>query len=115
MEGVVLEDDALSLLVYTSGSTGNPKGIEHTVASFCAGVTRMKALFSGLDSVVMAATAPMSFIATAMEYYTIFLLGGVTHITSDSVRRDVRLLEDYYTQHRIMTGFISPQMLREVI
>ena len=112
VEGVVLEDDALSLLVYTSGSTGNPKGIEHTVASFCAGVTRMKALFSGLDSVVMAATAPMSFIATAMEYYTIFLLGGVTHITSDSVRRDVRLLEDYYTQHRIMIGFISPQMLR---
>ncbi len=105
-------DEGRALLVYTSGSTGRPKGIVHTHASFFAGVVRNIQAFGFGPKERMAAMAPLSFVATLFEYFAILCSGGCVHMLSEEVRKDVRLLEDYYAQKEITCGFISPQLLR---
>lgn len=105
-------DDGRALIIYTSGSTGRPKGIVHRHTSFCAGVERNIQTFGFGPQERMAAMAPLSFVATLFEYFAIFNSGGCVHILSEEVRKDVRLLEDYYAQKEITCGFISPQLLR---
>ena len=110
LESRIADEKAPALIIYTSGSTGNPKGIEHTVESFYDGVSRMAMLFNEED--VMTGASSLSFITVLLEYFAVFSVGGCTHILPDAVRKDVRALKDYYVQHKITIGFISPQMLR---
>ena len=105
-------DGDRALIIYTSGSTGRPKGIVHSHASLCGGAERVAAAFDFGKEEQMAASAPLSFVASLMEYYAVLKNGGCTHMLSEEVRRDVRLLEAYYAKKDITCGFISPQMLR---
>lgn len=111
-EGVLVDDKELALLHYTSGSTGKPKGIEHTVESFCDAAVRGTQLYRGLDKVVMTGIAPMSFIAPIPEYICTFLLGGTTHMFSDTIRKDIRAIEKYFLEHGITVSFLATHLLR---
>lgn len=101
-----------ALIIYTSGSTGRPKGIVHSHGSLSGGAKRIIETLGFDKEERMAASAPLSFVASVMEYYAVLSSGGCTHMLSEEVRRDVRLLEAYYAQKEITCGFISPQMLR---
>lgn len=105
-------DEERALIIYTSGSTGRPKGIVHSHRSVFEGVMRnIKALGVGPED-RLAAAAPLSFVVTVLEYLAVLSSGGCVHILPEDVRKDVRLLEDYYARHEITCGFISPQLLR---
>ncbi|MCI8483897.1 MAG: amino acid adenylation domain-containing protein [Lachnospiraceae bacterium] len=101
-----------ALIIYTSGSTGRPKGIVHSMESLTQGVMRNIEALQIEKEDVLAAMTPMSFIVILLEYYAILMKGGCTHILSEEVRKDIRLVEEYYAQNKITCGFISPQMLR---
>lgn len=106
------DDSSPALLVYTSGSTGNPKGIVYTVADYSRIIGRIGKLFENLENIRYAATALMSFAAHMMEYFPVFSSGGTVHIISDEVRKSVELTEKYYKDNKITVGYIPPQMLR---
>lgn len=101
-----------AMIIYTSGSTGRPKGIVHSHGSLYGGAERIVNTLGLGKEERLAASAPLSFVASVMEYYAVLYSGGCTHILSEEVRRDVRLLEAYYAEKEITCGFISPQMLR---
>lgn len=111
-EAKTVSDMDRALIVYTSGSTGRPKGIVHSHASLFGGAMRNVKMLKFDEKECMAATAPLSFIVGIIEYFAILSAGGCTHILSDEVRKDVRLIEEYYVREGITCGFISPQMLR---
>lgn len=105
-------DKDRAMIIYTSGSTGRPKGIVHSHESLYEGVKRVASTLGFGKEERLAAAAPLSFVVSLMEYYAVLSSGGCTHMLSEEVRRDVRMLEAYYEQKEITCGFISPQMLR---
>ncbi|MBR6040981.1 MAG: amino acid adenylation domain-containing protein [Clostridia bacterium] len=103
-------DDDTAILLYTSGSTGAPKGILHSFAGLK--FTLPKA-FTGSygPSAVWAMGAPFYFVA-GMSVFKVLMGGGTVHLISHETNRDVRLLEDYIERHGITVAFISPAVLR---
>lgn len=105
-------DTEPAVLVYTSGSTGNPKGILHSAADIARASLRNTDYYAGMGELRFASTAMFSFAAHFLEYHAIFLLGGQVFITPDEVRRDIEKLTEFIDSNRITASFISPQMMR---
>ncbi len=100
------------MIIYTSGSVGGPKGIAHSMDSFSQGIMRDRKAFYIDENDIMAAMAPMSFIAVLLEYFSVLTCGGCTHILAENIRKDVHLIEDYFFRNNITCAFISPQILK---
>ncbi|MCM1380707.1 MAG: amino acid adenylation domain-containing protein, partial [Muribaculaceae bacterium] len=111
-EPVSVTGDDLAFAVYTSGSTGNPKGILHCHSSLSSAVERHRRVFSISESDVQLSCAPFSFVAVLMDVFTPLSVGAEVHILPEEKRRDIRKIERYIEEHNITVTFISPQMLR---
>lgn len=111
-EPVKLNSDDKVLIIYTSGSTGKPKGVVYSSKVFDAAVERMSTQLCDVNPLVFAATASMTFVATVLEYFTVFSFGGCTHILSEEVRVDIEKTQDYYADNSITAGFLSPRVLK---
>lgn len=105
-------DSMIAGMNYTSGSTGNPKGVVYTMGCIDRNIQRCSLLYKGLDHIVNASSAPMAFAAFCQESMTPIYMGGTVHILSEEARKDVRLLTEYYEKHHIISGCINPAMLK---
>ena len=102
-------EDDLAFLLYTSGSTGMPKGILHTFAGLLANQKMGKReVYSTGQRWAMG--APFYFVAS-VAIYKVLTYGGCMHLMNEETIRDVKKLEDYYEDHKITVGFISPSVL----
>ncbi|HAM68277.1 MAG TPA: hypothetical protein DCP68_01475 [Ruminococcus sp.] len=102
------EDDT-AFLLYTSGSTGMPKGILHTFAGLLANRNLGKAeVYS--QGQKWALGAPMYFVASA-AVYKVLTHGGEVHLLDKEIMHDVGKLEQYFAEQKITVGFISPSLL----
>ncbi len=111
-EGVPVGLDDKAFLIYTSGSSGNPKGIVHTHRSMAASVVRHAKAFDSTDKDIHLCCGPFSFIVMMVDIYTPLSQGQTVHILPEEKRRDIRALGQYIEDHKITTAFISPQMLK---
>ncbi len=104
----------ITLVTYTSGSTGNPKGVMFGSDALFAAMDRTAGAVEYDRQTIAAQCAPMSFIAVFHDLYPVLLYGGCIHLLTDSVRKDAVALCDYIDKHGITHSFISPQMLRQI-
>ena len=107
-----LREDAAAAMFYTSGSTGNPKGVCHSLRSLRSSVERMKVLFEGIEPLTAASSAPFSFVICCLDCLVPISLGGTLHIMSEETVHDVRLVQRYYEDHAITCGVLNPGMLK---
>lgn len=104
--------DSPCAMFYTSGSLGNPKGVMHTDAAIISGLDRFtgeKNGFEGFDSI--ATSSPCYFVAILIAY-SAMRAGATLHQLSPEIKKDIKLLEAYFCDHEIESGFLSPSILK---
>ena len=110
LPAVDLRPEQLFILLYTSGSTGIPKGCQLTHANlvaFCAWYQRFYDLHAEHN---VAAYASYGFDACMMDMYPALTCGATVHIIAEEIRLDLIALNDYFEQQHISHSFMTTQV-----
>mgnify|MGYP002624948222 CR=1 FL=1 len=102
--------DSLFILLYTSGSTGVPKGCQIMHANlvvFCHWYQRFYHLKPEHN---VAAYASYGFDACMMDMYPALTCGATVHIIPEEIRLDLIALNDYFEREHISHSFMTTQV-----
>lgn len=111
---VVLSPDNLAYIMYTSGSTGQPKGVmitHHNVVAFLYGyreVTRDGPRRVGTS------VAPFNFDTSVEEVFANLCFGGTLHIILPEDSTNPAWFARYLLEQGITTSYIVPDFLPEI-
>ncbi len=67
---------------FTSGSTGEPKGVEVTTGALYAFCIDTRSPIAGIESDVVAQVATLAFDASVYEIFTTLLTGGAVRMST---------------------------------
>ena len=107
---VDIKPDQLFILLYTSGSTGVPKGCQLThrnLVAFCHWYHQMFELKPGHK---LAAYASYGFDANMMDTYPALTCGATVYIVPEELRLDLIALNEYFEQNGITHSFMTTQV-----
>ncbi|MER6916881.1 amino acid adenylation domain-containing protein [Streptomyces sp. NPDC000594] len=79
----VVRPDAAAYVMYTSGSTGNPKGVTITHANVVNGITRLASVIDAGPGRTALASTSINFDVSAFEIFTNLCAGGTIEIVRD--------------------------------
>lgn len=99
-------DDAL--ILYTSGTTGTPKGIVLKHSTFCHEV-EVSAKVYGLDSnVVVLQQSSFGFDMSVLQIFLGLALGGTVCIVPQEFRGDAAAISDFIIRHNVTYTCATP-------
>ena len=107
---VDLHPDNQFILLYTSGSTGVPKGCQLTHANLVAFCHWYRRYYDVKPEHRVAAYASYGFDACMMDMYPALTTGAAVHIIPEEIRLDLIALNDYFEQQHITHSFMTTQV-----
>jgi amino acid adenylation domain-containing protein len=104
--------DTLAYIVYTSGSTGQPKGVEITRANLLNLVEWHQSAFAVTATDRASQLSGLGFDAVSWEIWPYLTAGASLHIADETTRRSPAMLRDWIVAKKITIGFV-PTFLAE--
>ncbi|WP_250574822.1 AMP-binding protein [Nonomuraea sediminis] len=112
LEGRALGPDDPFLILFTSGTTGEPKGALHSQNTLYAAIKGYAEAYDLDDSlVIMTSQTSMHYVGLVMTYLTALTLGG-TAVTADVW--DPGLYLDLAVEHGVTLFYGSPPFARDI-
>jgi amino acid adenylation domain-containing protein len=106
------DSGSLAYVVYTSGSTGQPKGVEITHANLANLIAWHQAAFGVTADDRASQVAGLGFDAAAWEIWPHLTAGASLHIADEPTRRSAPALRDWLVAEGITISFV-PTLLAE--
>ncbi len=107
---VDIKPDQLFILLYTSGSTGVPKGCQLTHGNLVAFCHWYHIMFNLKPECKVAAYASYGFDANMMDTYPALTCGATVYIVPEELRLDLIALNEYFEQNGITHSFMTTQV-----
>ena len=112
---VTIVPDDLAYVMYTSGSTGVPKGLMHTHASGLAYAQLSVDLYSLTPSDRLANMAPLHFDISTLEYLAAPLAGARTVVVGEDVARFPASVTELMEKERITVWYSVPHAMVQML
>ena len=110
----MLEDD-LAYIMYTSGTTGTPKGIMHSHRSGLAYAKLSKDLYQVGPTDILGNHSPLHFDISTMGYFTMPLAGGTTVLIPESHKLFPANLSQLMEKERLTIWYSVPLALTQML
>ncbi|KAF0866418.1 L-proline--[L-prolyl-carrier protein] ligase [Pseudomonas sp. LD120] len=106
-----IQPDDLAYILYTSGSTGMPKGVSLSHTNALAFVDWACERFSFQAGERFANHAPLHFDLSVLDIYGALNVGGTLCLVPESIAFSPRLLTDFIRLHEIRIWYSVPSVL----
>ncbi len=104
------DPDRLAVIIFTSGSTGDPKGVMLSHRSLTASASNCCTELDVNSDDILSCFTSLMFVASVNDICTSFCVGCTLDLVPYAIRRKIRMIADYYREHRITVAYLPPHM-----